>query len=104
LRPGETERLDATDTVVSGTGGTLTNEVVVTGTAVGGGDECTATDSVTVTIRPGPPIGGKGKGKGGKNKGGGFVVGNPGFTNRRLSGTGIIGNEGFFVDDSGSGK
>lgn len=87
LGPGESRTFDAVDNVNTVTSARVTNVVEVTGNTVGSDEECTASDSVTVTITPGPPIGGKNKSK---NKGG-FVFGQPGF------GGSIVGNQGVFI-------
>jgi hypothetical protein len=55
LRPKETRRFTATDTIPVLGIGSLTNVVVVTGNAVGSTDECFAEDSVTVSVAGGIP-------------------------------------------------
>jgi len=74
LSPNETRRLDASDQITTTSTGQLTNVVEVTAVPEGGNDECTATDSVTVLIRPGSLLAASGKSK----SSGGALVGFPG--------------------------
>lgn len=107
LEPGDSETIFANDNDIGVGTGSITNEVTVVANTPGQSEGCVATDSVTVRITQGPPLGGgSGKGKGkssgsgnfnfGGNLGGGFnnnvIIGGSGSRRRRRRG--LLGKHG----------